>query len=275
MSKKTDLVIGAVGGYGWDKIDVWALSLVKSGYQGIGAVIVYDNNETVIKNLKSIGFQVIELPLTSTVYNQRFHDFYEVISNAGTDLRYTIVTDVRDVYFQSNPIDWLESNLHKPLLATSEGLQYKNEHWNKSNLENGFPHLAHKLMDNVVYNVGVLAGKAPAVADACMSISMAARSSGFNVADQSGFNVLLNTTQFHSTTQLVKSEDGFACQAGTFADPSKIQGFRPHLQEPEPFLDEEGVKTAGGKLYPIVHQYDRVPEWNSFLRKKLNEQLKG
>ena len=60
MSKKTDLIIGAVGGYQWEQIDVWALSLLKSGFSGIGAVIVYDDNETVINNLSSLGFQVQE-----------------------------------------------------------------------------------------------------------------------------------------------------------------------------------------------------------------------
>ena len=274
MSKKTDLIIGAVGGYQWEQIDVWALSLLKSGFSGIGAVIVYDDNETVINNLSSLGFQVIRMPLNGTVFNQRFQDFYDVISASADDIRYAIVTDVRDIYFQSNPSTWLEDNLKKSFVAVSEGIQYKNEAWNRDNMVSSFPQHSARMMETTVHNVGVLAGKAPAVADLCLNIAMVAKSSGFQVADQSGFNLLIDMHSYRNDAHIVKSEDGFACQAGTFADPNKIDAFRPHLLEPEPFLDEEGVKTNSGKLYPIVHQYDRVPEWSTLLRKKLNEKLK-
>ena len=277
MSKtqKKDLVIGAVGGYQWEQIDVWALSLVKSGFTGIGAVIVYDNNKTVIDNLRSIGFQVIEMPLRGTVFNQRFYDFNEVMQGSIHDLRYAIVTDVRDVYFQTDPTLWLEKNLKKgrSFVAVSEGIKFKDEAWNAGNVQNGYPALAHRVMDKCVYNVGVLAGEAAAVSDLCLSIGAMAKSSGFQVADQSGYNLLLDMEPYKRVAQIVHSEEGFACQAGTFADPNKIAGFRPNLLEPEPVLTPEGVTTAGGLLYPIVHQYDRVPAWNQQLRTALNEKL--
>lgn len=278
MSKKSDkkdLVLGAVGGYKWEQIDVWALSLIKSGFTGIGAVIVYDDNKTVIDNLRSIGFQVITMPLRGSVFNQRFYDFHEVMAGALSDLRYAVVTDVRDVYFQSDPTIWLEQNLKKgkQFLAVSEGIQFKNEAWNAGNVTSGYPSLAARVMDKTVYNVGVLAGEAPAVSDLCLAIGMTAKSSGFQVADQSGYNLLLDMEPYKRAAQIVNSEEGFACQAGTFADPNKIDGFRPHLQEPEPMLTDEGVTTAGGLLYPIVHQYDRVPDWNTKLRTVLNDKL--
>jgi len=272
---KKDLVLGAVGGYQWEQIDVWALSLVKSGFSGIGAVIVYDDNRTVINNLKSIGFQVIEMPLRGSVFNQRFYDFAEVMSGALSDLRYAIVTDVRDIYFQSDPTVWLEQNLKadKQLVAVSEGIQFKNESWNANNAQSGYPALAHRIMDKCVYNVGVLAGEAATVSDLCLAIGAMAKSSGFNVADQSGYNLLLDMEPYTRAAQIVKSEDGFACQAGTFADPNKIDRFRPHLLEPEPVFTGDVVTTAGGLVYPIVHQYDRVPTWNMGLRTKLNNRL--
>jgi hypothetical protein len=281
MAKK-DLVLAAAGGYSWDKIDVWALSLVKSGFQGIGAVIIYDDpaniseiNQKNIDNLKNIGFQVVVMPLRGTVFNQRFFDFHEIMQGALKDLRYAVITDIRDVYFQSNPIDWLEANLSKSLYACSESLRYKDESWNADNLVKGFPFQAPYLMNNPVYNVGVLAGKAKAVADITLGIGMAAKSSGFNVADQSGYNVLLSMDAFAKSVQFGKSEDGFACQAGTTGDPTKIERFRPNLLEPEPILDAEGVKTSGGLLYPIVHQYDRAPLWDTQLRNSLNEKLRA
>lgn len=279
-SDKKDIVLAAAGGYSWEQIDVWALSLVKSGYTGIGAVIIYDDgqnrNETVINNLKSIGFQVITMPLRGSVFNQRFYDFAEVLGPALDDLRYAIVTDIRDVYFQADPTVWLEKNLKKgkQFVAVSEGIKFKDESWNADNVKNGYPALAHRVMDKCVYNVGVLAGEAKAVADLCLAVGMTAKSSGFNVADQSGYNLLLDMEPYARAAQICASEDGFACQAGTFADPSKIDRFRPFLMEPEPVLEGDGVRTAGGMLYSVVHQYDRVPSWNAKLRNQLNEKLR-
>lgn len=280
-AEKKDIVLAAAGGYSWEQIDVWALSLAKSGFQGIGAVIIYDDgnqvrNETVINNLKSIGFQVIVMPLRAHVFNQRFYDFAEVLGPALDDLRYAVITDIRDVYFQADPMAWIEKNLKKgkKFLAVSEGIKFKDESWNADNVKRGFPGLAGRVLDECVYNVGVLAGEARAVADLCLAVGTIAKSSGFVPADQSGYNILLGMEPYTAVAQICKSEDGFACQAGTFADPNKIAGFRPNLLEPEPVLDGEDVKTAGGLIYPVVHQYDRVPSWNQALRTKLNAKLR-
>jgi hypothetical protein len=274
MSKQ-DLVLGAIGGYKWEQVNLWALSLISSGYTGLKAVIVYDNNADVIANFKQLGFQVIEMPLRGSIYNQRFHDFYEVMKPVADKLRYCVVTDARDVYFQSNPMDWLAANLTGKFYAVGEGIKFKDEAWNRDNLNQGFPAIANNIMDKCVYNVGVLAGEAPYISDLCLAVSQIAKSTGFPVADQSGYNLLLDSHPYKDVAQIGLSEDGFACQAGTFADPKKVDGFRPFLLEPEPVLDEEGVKTAGGKLYPVVHQYDRVPEWDQLLRFNLNEKLEA
>ena len=281
---KKDIVLAAAGGYTWNQIDVWALSLVKSGFQGIGAVIVYDDpenttatNKEIAENLKSIGFQVIVMPLRGSVLNQRFYDFSEVMSSAKNDLRYAVITDIRDVYFQTDPTDWIDKNMTKgkSLLAVGEGIKYKDEPWGAHNLQAGFPSLASRVIDKQVYNVGVLAGNADTVADLCLSIGMIAKSSGYQVADQSGYNILLDMEPYTGAVQLLSSEDGFGCQAGTLADPAKIEAFRPNLLDPEPVLATDGVRTAGGLLYPIVHQYDRVPTWNQQLREQLNNKLKA
>ncbi len=40
------------------------------------------------------------------------------------------------------------------------------------------------------------------------------------------------------------------------------------LTGPTPSFDGEFVRTAGGERFTLVHQYNRVPEWHSALRKK-------
>ncbi|MFQ6396929.1 glycosyltransferase [Nocardia sp. KC 131] len=267
-----DIIIGAAAGYEWTDVEVWAESLVASGFTGLGAVIVSDQDrrgDLVAENLESLGLYAVRMPLRDSVYNHQFEDIAHVLQTIASSLRFAVVTDVRDVYFQTDPIEWLVAHLDRPFLAASESLRYSDEGWSRENLQRTFPEHVDRLWSKAICNVGVLAGQAGMMADLCLAITRIAESSGQQVAAQSGYNLLLDMEPYRSTVQLVTSEDGFACQAGTVADPAKIATFRPFLLEPEPTLAADGVRTAAGKLYPIVHQYDRVPEWNQALRNRL------
>ncbi|MEU2040656.1 glycosyltransferase family 2 protein [Nocardia niwae] len=272
MASAKNIVIGAAAGYEWADVEVWARSLVATGFTGLGVVIVYDGDrrgDVVAENLASLGLHAVRMPLRGSVYNQRFADIADVLRRSDSSLGFAVVTDVRDVYFQADPVEWLETHLNRPFLAVSEAVRYCDEEWNWQNLRRTFPAHAERLRSSVVRNVGVLAGRADMVADLCLAITLIADSAGVPVADQSGYNLLLDMEPYRSTVQLVASEDGFACQAGTLADTRRLSTLRPLLVEPEPVLSPDGVRTAAGKLYPIVHQYDRVPEWNRALRSRL------
>jgi hypothetical protein len=86
---KQDLVMGAVGGLDWAHIEVWAHSLANSGFGGIGAMIVYEDGkpetETVVKNLTSMGFQVLRRTMEGRFMVQRFFHFHDVIRGALDD----------------------------------------------------------------------------------------------------------------------------------------------------------------------------------------------
>ncbi|RDI54543.1 glycosyltransferase [Nocardia mexicana] len=270
LADESDVVIGVASGYDWKTIEPWVLSLVHCGFAGLGVIIVYEDDPhgtDIEKRCTALGLTVTTVPAESpsSVYNKRFEDIGHALRALADTYRYAIVTDVRDVYFQSDPSVWLEKNLTKPFLAVSEAVRYRDEQWNRKNLLASFPAHEDRVMPEIVNNVGVLAGAVPVVADLCLVISMVARSSGVRIADQSAYNLLLTMEPYLSNTQFAVSEDGFACQAGTLAVPA----LRPIALEPEPVLDSAGVKTAGGKLYPIVHQYDRISEWKRVLREKL------
>ena len=82
------------------------------------------------------------------------------------------------------------------------------------------------------------------------------------------FNVLINTQPFKD---IVHQTSRWACEAGTVADPSKIEGFRPKLQCVEPTF-EDGVVKYDGTPFAIVHQYDRVPTWKKFVQVKYGQE---
>jgi hypothetical protein len=118
--------------------------------------------------------------------------------------------------------------------------------------------------------VGVLAGHGFAMKDLCMNIFASCVHRPIKICDQSTFNFLILQHPYLSTSLYTKSEDGWACQLGTTADPSKIDQFRPFLLEPSPKLDGDKVVTSEGLEYTIVHQYDRVPEWKKIIEEKYN-----
>jgi hypothetical protein len=57
-------------------------------------------------------------------------------------------------------------------------------------------------------------------------------------------------------------------------DPSKIDSFRPNLMFSEPIWKDGEVRVPpmGVTLFPIVHQYDRVPEIKKFVQEKYGQE---
>ena len=80
---------------------------------------------------------------------------------------------------------------------------------------------------------------------------------------------MLSTQPFKDIS--IKSNN-WACEAGTVADPSKIDYFRPNLLGYEPVFDGHFVNTHDGYKYAIVHQYDRVPKWKAFVQERYNQE---
>jgi hypothetical protein len=179
-----------------------------------------------------------------------------------------VTTDVKDVIFQSNPTKWLEDNISNRLncVFSSESMLYKDEPWGNQNLlETYGKYVYDKFKNNEIYNVGVLAGSGAAIRDLCINIFTAAINRPIPICDQSTFNFMISQKPYTDTCLYTKSEDGWACQLGTTADPNKAEQFKPFLLEPSPELHNGKVTTSTGKPYVIVHQYDRVPTWKGVL----------
>ncbi len=166
----------------------------------------------------------------------------------------------------------LRQNVQK-LVAGSEGMRYKDEPWGNENLMQAYgPYVHEQFKDNEIYNVGTIGGVSEYVKDMVFNILFNAINRPIPICDQAVYNVLIQTQPFKGVTYFAKQLDGWACQAGTTVDPSKIAQFRPHLLESEPKFEDGIVKTSLGKTFAIVHQYDRVPEWKEFIKQKYQQE---
>jgi hypothetical protein len=278
-----DCVIGCSTNYDWAKIKYWINSINESGFTGDKVMILMNCDKETASKVSDAGFDIIAFgqdTKNNLVYNsnmmvhvERFYHIYQHLKNK--DYRYVITTDVKDVIFQKNPSEWLEINLpegHEDLIFSSESMKYKDEPWGDQNLRETFgTQIYEDFKDNTIYNVGVLAGRGYAMKDLCMNIFTSCLGRPIKICDQSTFNFLVSQHPYLKTSKYAQSEDGWACQLGTTADPSKLEQFKPFLLEPSPKLEGDKVVTSTGIEYTIVHQYDRVPEWRKVIEEKYDD----
>ena len=287
-----DLVIGCVTNYDWDKVKVWANSLKASGFTGSKIMIVMNGSYEFVDKLIAEGFSVctfkkndatrrVEYPQENSVMVDRFFHIWDVLSKLSYEdfesIRYVIATDVGDVVFQRNPSDALDHQWaveRPPIIVSSEGLKYKDEAWGIQNMRLSFPSMAKSMEEREILNAGVLAATPSMMKAICQTVFLMSRSTiqyvpGGGGPDQAALNILLRSAPYRNLIATTTTNGDWACQAGTTADPNKIESFRPNLMIPEPVF-HNGVVRAPYHIaeYAIVHQYNRIPIWKTHFERK-------
>jgi hypothetical protein len=278
-----DLIVGCSTNYDWAKLKYWVNSINASGFEGDKVLILMNCDKDTVQKVTEAGFSIIAFNQDAEgnlIYNsqlmvhvERFIHIYKLLKD--NQYRFVITTDVKDVIFQKNPSEWLEKNLlqtQDTLVFSSESIRYKDEPWGRENLMQCFGSgIYEDFKNNTIFNVGVLAGKSYAMKDLMLNIFVNSINRPIPIVDQAVFNFLISRHPYLMTSQYMKSEDGWACQLGTTADPSKIEMFKDSLLEPSPKLEGDKVVTSEGIEYTIVHQYDRVPEWKKMIEAKYDD----
>lgn len=268
-----DLIIGAYTNYNWDQLRNWVKSIRYTDFSGDIILIAFNTTRETVDLLKKNGVEVLTINDSLNykskipIHVERFIFIYHYIKNRN--YRYVITTDVKDVVFQLNPFIWLENNIeNKKIIASSESIRYENEPWGNENLNSTFgKYIYNEFYTKEIFNVGVLAGVFEYVKDLCLHLFTMSINRPIPIVDQAVYNFLIHSHPWKDITKFSKSEDGWACQLGTTADPNKIDSFTPFLLEEKPNLVKNEVYTSTGIKYSIVHQYDRVP----FLKEEIDK----
>ena len=106
-----NLIIGGFTNYGINQLKPWVLSAKEVAGENTDVVLVYGNtdNET-IEWLESQG--IILFPMQQVqgipVHVLRFLSIYEYLRYNSSKYRYVVTTDVKDVYFQTDPFVYVE-----------------------------------------------------------------------------------------------------------------------------------------------------------------------
>lgn len=273
----SNLLIGGSDLYDWSQVKTWVRSARDSGHDGDIAIIVYrmGNPEEYVREAQKYGVDLYQIdtdqygrPINHNDRNRdtqshqmRFFHMWQFLQEEWKNYDWVVTTDIRDVYFQKNPFDFLAHfypKLGTRILASSEGITYGNEQWGLNNMLNGFgPIVTHYAKEWQIYNVGVMAGRSEQMKNMFWKI--------YNLtvgryipSDQSAYNVLVNMTDENRFLKL-DHDFGWACQCGTTLDPEKSHYF-DKLESKRPQIQEGKACNSYGDPYVIVHQYDRVPE---------------
>lgn len=276
-----NLLIGVFSNYNWKVIEPWVISAKRNIKNSDIVLIVLNSDFDTIDKITEHEVNVIICNADEEkriVYNnsnfaphiERFVHLYNYLKEVRKNYKYVFTTDVRDVIFQSDPFEWMENNLgDKKMLCTSEALKYIDEPWGNENLLQTYGAFVHdKFKDKEIFNVGILGGESEYIKDLCLNLFLNSINRPIPIVDQAVFNVTVNTKPYSDIFKFCRLSDGFAVNAGTTNDPAKITSFKPNLLEESANFDGETVSNSDGVPFVIVHQYDRVPEWNKVLDAK-------
>lgn len=265
MAKK-NLIISAFTGYRFEHLRPYVHSIRDNVPDTDLVMVVGNTDDNTKQQLTSLGWQLVDLPSLNTVpiHVLRFLPMYNFLHEHADQYQYVVSTDVKDVVFQSNPFAWLQQNLgeHK-LVAGSEALRYCDEPWGDDNLRSTYGgYVYERFKTNTIYNVGTLGGRSDYMRDLFFNLFYNSIGRPIPIVDQAVFNVMIQTQPYRDQVLFAEQRMGWACQAGTVADPNKMSYFRPNLLEPEPVWRDGQVYTSNDQPFVIVHQYDRVPAWS-------------
>jgi len=261
------IILGCITKYKPEDIKPYVESIEQSGYSGKKIMMVYDVPQETIDYLKSKGWELYGNQLQQHIILQRFRDIYKLLESFPNEI--IIWTDVKDVIFQIDPTTWIEQNKTKPILAFSECITFKDDEWACVNSGTSFPMEWEWLQHLPSYCAGTIVGDSEYLRDLFISIYRwsLTTSNPEQLSDQAAFNVLINLSQFKDIVQKVEQEEGFVTQLGTVL--VKKDHFGDKLLEPTPLVDSNFiVKNQKGEVFPLVHQYDRIPQFKEFIYKK-------
>ena len=254
-----DLVISAIANYLPEKIKIYVESLNDSGFDGDKIMICYNLPQETIEYLSSKGWECYGAELQGHPHMKRLIDMWWFLQNDEREWNRIITTDVRDIVWQTNPSNWLSDNLNSEIIVASECIKNEDEPWAHKNIHEGYgPIFWDLIKENVVANVGVIAGKYQSVKDLLQLVWLVSQAGDTrHFTDQSALNLIINNSLLSNKIEL---NSDFALQVDTLTKDTRF--------EKKTYSIKNEIVMNGEVPYVLVHQYDRNEELKYLIENK-------
>lgn len=254
-----DLVISAIANYLPEKIKIYVESLNDSGFEGDKIMICYNLPQETIEYLSSKGWECYGAELQGHPHMKRLIDMWWFLQNDEREWNRIITTDVRDIVWQTNPSNWLSDNLNSEIIVASECIKNEDEPWAHKNIHEGYGPIFWDLVkENVVANVGVIAGKYQSVKDLLQLVWLVSQAGDTrHFTDQSALNLIINNSLLSNKIEL---NSDFALQVDTLTKDTRF--------EKKTYSIKNEIVMNGEVPYVLVHQYDRNEELKYLIENK-------
>ncbi len=266
-----DVLIGSIKNYSWEHIRTFVVSVDRSRFQGKKVMFTEDIQIDAKWALRGFGWEQVEvISDPNQDYGTARHipvlDYLK-----RNPYRHVIYCDVRDVIFQSDPVEWMENHLApKELIGASECVLLKDQSTNMGWLQRTMgPLNADALKGEDVLCAGTIVGCGGAVILLLDDICRMSRNiSGWGY-DQAYLNYLLRDPAYRNITSIPRMGEGFIATCSWFLSWPRIWENLRTDESPDFDLASATVYKPGTKEpFCIVHQYDRDQEWDKAIRSK-------
>jgi hypothetical protein len=254
-----------------DKLKCWSHSFQKFNPGSDVYLICANSTENEIEHCKQLGIIPIAVNVLQEdlgfINHKRLSHTYDFIKTCDHDL--FIITDAFDVIFQNNPFTRLDTTNYDIFLG-AEGINLGGEPWNFDTIKKNFPEYLDGCVLTPVVCSGVIAGKREALISLYTRMYELCENSqkGHNIIDQAALIVMLSLNEIPKVKLFQLNEHWTVhCAVAGPTNLFELWGFKNRILEQGfdiPYLEENQIK-ASGVLYDIVHQFNRIPEWNKAL----------
>jgi len=270
-------LIGSIKHCGRDKVYTWAKS---ASIHCSAKIVLLCLDEVVpedLLDLESLGVQILHMPTEpqADINISKFerHFISRKYLNSIEDNDIVLLTDTLDVVFQSDPFEWYRENKSNKVLLTSEGILHHNESWNMRGINNAFQPFNREIETQDVINSGIIMGEVKYVKDILLFIyglTINVKPEHTEGIDQPALNVAMLTSVLKDITQITTTSESFAVNCAVAGPTPQFEqwGFKQNYKYDLPIFTNNLVVNKDNQPYCLVHQYNRVHEWNEHFKTK-------
>lgn len=256
-----------------DKIKLWSESFRRFSDGEVVLIAANATEEDISTCIDlNIKYHLVTVEELHYINHKRLEHTRDFLKMSDGDL--FLITDVFDVAFQADPFAKFDLENYDMFFA-AEGILVSEEPWNFDVIKKVFGDEVNDCIHDEIICSGVIAGKREQLIDLYdkMFLKCEAGTNDHNIKDQAALILLLQYKQLERY-KILTLNDGWAMHCAT-SGPTEFftaWGMKNRIEERYniPAMINNNVCTSDGRLFDIVHQFNRVPEWHKIIKEKNN-----